>query len=70
MAKEDAVGTISLEQRVADSLVVPLVGMGDANAIGNEARLETIPRVIRDHSRVMQSPEEPAWLPVVSCLGS
>lgn len=47
---KDVVGTISPEQRVADSLVVPLAGMGDANAIGNEARLETIPRVIRDLS--------------------
>lgn len=50
MVKEDVLGTISPEQRVADGLVVPLAGMGDAKALGNEARLETIPRVIRDHS--------------------
>lgn len=49
--KKDVLGTISPEQRVADCLakVVPLAGRG-AKALGNEARLETIPMVIRDHS--------------------
>lgn len=50
MVKEDVLGTISPEQRVADGLVVPLTGRSDTKAIGNEARLETIPEVIRDHS--------------------
>lgn len=50
MVKEDVLGTISPEQRVADGLVIPRAGRGDAKAIGNEARLETMPRVIRDHS--------------------
>lgn len=51
-AKKDVLGTISPEQRGADCLakVVPLAGRGDAKATGNEARLETIPMVIRDHS--------------------
>lgn len=50
--KKNVLGTISPEQRVADCLanVVPLAAKGDAKAIGNEARLETIPMVIRDHS--------------------
>lgn len=45
-------GTMSPEQRVADRLAkaVPLIGRGDTKSIGNEARLETIPMVIRDHS--------------------
>lgn len=50
--KIDVLGTISPEQRVAGCLakVVSLAGRGDTKPIGNEARLETIPTVIRDHS--------------------
>lgn len=47
---KNVLGTTSPEQRVADGLVVSWAGTGNAKAIGNEARLETMPRVIRDHA--------------------
>lgn len=47
----DVLGTICPEQRAGClAKVVPVAGRGDTEAIGNEARLETIPTAIRDHS--------------------